>query len=68
MKFKDYIDPPAPVREGTDTSDVGKITKALHLVVLGLGDEEGTFADVASRCSQTLPWNLLQIFVLVSIK
>ena len=51
MKFKDYIDPP-PIVEQTDTSDTGKITKRLHLVVLGLGDEEGTFADVIGEVSE----------------
>lgn len=63
MKFKDYIDPPAPVREGTDTSDVGKITKALHLVVLGLGDEEGTFADVIQEVAEKkgLKYSLINV-------
>ena len=51
MKFKDYIDPP-PIVEQTDTSDTGKINKRLHLVVLGLGDEEGTFADVIGEVSE----------------
>ena len=52
MKFKDYIDP--PIVEATDTSNTfaSKPVKGLHLVVLGLGDEEGTFAEVIEEVAE----------------
>ena len=46
MKFKDYIDPTwsnYQIDEKMDASDRGENPDTLHLVVLGLGDEEGTF-------------------------
>jgi hypothetical protein len=52
MKFKEYIDP-QPIEEAIDTSDQAlKKTSGLHLVVLGLGDEEGTFADVIQEVAK----------------
>ena len=52
MKFKEYIDP-QPIEEAIDTSDQAlKKPSGLHLVVLGLGDEEGTFADVIQEVAK----------------
>ena len=63
MKFKDYIDP--PIVEATDTSNAfaSKPVKGLHLVVLGLGDEEGTFAEVIEDVAKKkgLKYNLINV-------
>ena len=51
MKFKDYIDPTwsnYQIDEKMDASDRGENPDTLHLVVLGLGDEEGTFSNVVN--------------------
>jgi len=55
MKFREYIDP--PLVEQIDTTDKtlpGKKIKpdTLHLVVLGIGDEEGTFANVVNEVAK----------------
>ena len=51
MKFKDYIDPTPQIEELVER-DLGDKTPGIHLVVLGLGDEEGTFADVIDQVSK----------------
>tara|TARA_B110000285_G_scaffold231237_1_gene299477 strand:- start:24 stop:1472 length:1449 start_codon:yes stop_codon:yes gene_type:complete len=51
MKFKDYIDPTPQIEELVER-DLGDKTPGIHLVVLGLGDEEGTFADVIEQVSK----------------
>ena len=55
MKFKDYIDPKPTIEYEDDLAEkvvFEKDPSKLHCIVLGLGDEEGTFADIVGKITK----------------
>ena len=66
MKFKDYIDPTYSaevIEEAVNDTDKGLGKKPMHLVVLGYGDEEGTFSSVVSEVAKKrkLKYDLIKV-------
>ena len=55
MKFKEYINPTPTIEYEDDLAEKVEFKKdpsKLHCIVLGLGDEEGTFADIVSKLTK----------------
>ena len=58
MKFKEYINPTPTIEYEDDLAEkvvFEKDPSKLHCIVLGLGDEEGTFADIVGKITKKKP-------------